>query len=308
MPEISVIVPVYNVEKYLPRCIESILAQTFQDFELILVDDGSPDHCPDICDEYAERDNRIVVIHQKNAGQSAARNAGIRKVLADNRSRWVVFVDSDDMVKPDYLKKLILCAESTGTKLAVCSFSLVSEADEPLPMNLVNPIPTDCLTATDVLNRLQKLNGWMWAVPWNKIYHCSLLSESFFPVGIDHEDEFIIAPLIWNAQKIGCTGEDLYVYTYMRKDSIMGAQLLKSKFDKMKVLFERCSFYESIGLNELIPYNKEGYLNLLKECKKEISRCQQKQIEYKKLWDARSRFLRIPGITMKDRIKWLLCR
>ena len=96
MPGISVIVPVYKVENFLHRCVDSILAQTFTDFELILVDDGSPDGCGEICDAYAREDSRIHVIHQKNGGLSAARNTGIDWVLENSDSRWLAFVDSDD--------------------------------------------------------------------------------------------------------------------------------------------------------------------------------------------------------------------
>ena len=102
---ISVIVPVYKVEKYLSRCIDSILAQTYTDFELILVDDGSPDNCGKICDGYAEKDNRVV-IHQGNGGISAARNAGIDWAFENSDSEWIAFIDSDDWVHPLYLECL----------------------------------------------------------------------------------------------------------------------------------------------------------------------------------------------------------
>ena len=102
MPEISIIVPVYKVEAYLQTCIDSILAQTFQDFELILVDDGSPDNCPVICDEAARKDPRVRVLHQQNAGISAARNAGL-KIAQGN---WLGFVDSDDFVAPEFYETL----------------------------------------------------------------------------------------------------------------------------------------------------------------------------------------------------------
>ncbi len=106
MSTVSIIVPVYKVEPYLRRCVDSILAQTFTDFELILVDDGSPDNCPAICDEYVEKDDRVHVIHQENGGLSAARNAGIDWAFANSNSQWLNFVDSDDWVHPEYLERL----------------------------------------------------------------------------------------------------------------------------------------------------------------------------------------------------------
>ena len=116
---ISVIVPVYGVENYLPACIDSILAQTHEDFQLILVDDGSPDRCGAICDEYAAKDSRIVVIHQENGGLSAARNTGIDWVFDNSESRWLNFIDSDDIVSPVYLETLYRCAAQNDADITV---------------------------------------------------------------------------------------------------------------------------------------------------------------------------------------------
>ena len=107
MPQISVIVPVYRVEAYLDRCVTSILNQTFRDLELILVDDGSPDNCGALCDAYGRADSRVRVIHQKNGGLSAARNAGIDWVFANSDSQWLTFIDSDDWVHPEMLRRLL---------------------------------------------------------------------------------------------------------------------------------------------------------------------------------------------------------
>jgi glycosyltransferase involved in cell wall biosynthesis len=116
-PEISIIVPVYQVEKYLNECIDSILAQTFTDFELILVDDGSPDNCPALCDAAAKRDSRVRVIHKQNGGVSTARNAGLDAA----QGNWIAFVDSDDTVEPEYLEKMHKAALETGADFAICS-------------------------------------------------------------------------------------------------------------------------------------------------------------------------------------------
>lgn len=118
MPTISVIVPVYKVEPYLNRCVDSILRQTYQDFELILVDDGSPDRCGEICDEYARQDSRIHVIHKENGGLSDARNAGIDWVEANSDSRWLIFADSDDWVHPELLARLLDAATAFDLKSA----------------------------------------------------------------------------------------------------------------------------------------------------------------------------------------------
>ena len=119
---ISIIVPVYKVEKYIHRCVDSILAQTFTDFELILVDDGSPDNCGIICDEYALKDNRIHVIHKENGGLSDARNAGIDWAFENSNSEWITFIDSDDWVHPKCLEALVRAAQIYGTEIAICNY------------------------------------------------------------------------------------------------------------------------------------------------------------------------------------------
>ena len=120
--EISIVVPVYKVEKYLHRCVDSLLNQSFTAFDLILVDDGSPDQCGQICDQYAERDKRIHVIHQYNRGLSAARNSGIDWSLSNSDSKWITFVDSDDWVHPQYLSLLYESALACKTDISVCAY------------------------------------------------------------------------------------------------------------------------------------------------------------------------------------------
>ena len=123
-PTISIIVPVYKTEAYLEKCVDSILAQTFRDFELLLIDDGSPDNCPALCEEAAARDPRIRVIHQKNAGLSAARNTGVEAA----RGEWIGFVDSDDSIAPEMYETLLTYAQRDGAQIAVCDYLLVTEA------------------------------------------------------------------------------------------------------------------------------------------------------------------------------------
>ena len=125
MAEISVIVPVYKVEKYIKRCIDSILIQTFQDFELILVDDGSPDKCSQICEKYAQRDERIVVLHRENGGLSAARNTGIDWTFLNSESKYITFIDSDDWIHPQYLDILYQAVINMKSPVSVVGFKRV---------------------------------------------------------------------------------------------------------------------------------------------------------------------------------------
>lgn len=126
-PTVSIIVPVYNVEKYLPACIDSILAQTFRDFELILVDDGSPDSCPALCDAAAEKDGRIRVIHQTNGGVSSARNFGLERAEGE----YIGFVDADDSVAPVYLEWLYEALDACSAPIAMCAYRYVQEGRKP---------------------------------------------------------------------------------------------------------------------------------------------------------------------------------
>ena len=131
MANISVIVPVYKVEEFLSRCVDSILCQSYPDFEVILVDDGSPDCSGQMCEDYARQDSRIHVIHQENGGLAAARNSGIDWTFAHSDSRWLAVVDSDDWVHPDFLKVLYETAEQTLCKISVCDFFLSSGENFP---------------------------------------------------------------------------------------------------------------------------------------------------------------------------------
>ncbi len=128
---ISVIVPVYNVEPYLKRCVDSILNQTYKDFELILVDDGSTDRSGEICDEYKKSDDRVKIMHKENAGISDARNKGIEEAFKSS-SEWITFVDSDDFIHPETFERLLSANVKNGTDLSICEFMSVSSCPPPV--------------------------------------------------------------------------------------------------------------------------------------------------------------------------------
>ena len=174
-PAISIIVPVYKTEAYLETCVDSILAQTFRDFELLLIDDGSPDNCPALCEEAAARDPRIRVIHQKNAGLSAARNTGVEAA----RGEWIGFVDSDDSIAPEMYETLLTYARRDGAQIAVCDYLLVTEAGEPLPSSYR-------LEEDKVLDRvgaLEQMNRGHFKVAWNGCTGGSSLKRCAFRWG-----------------------------------------------------------------------------------------------------------------------------
>lgn len=221
-PLLSIIVPVYKVENYLPKCIDSILAQTFTDFELILVDDGSPDDCPALCDATAEKDARVRVIHQKNGGLSAARNAGLDAA----RGAWIGFVDSDDYIEPEMYEVLYQAVQSTGADLALCDYAEVNEAGTPCPTMHVS-LSGGELTGQELLKRA---SGLMVQLAWNKLYRRAIFTQLRYPEGKLNEDLFLIPEVCLQIQKAVVVPKALYYYV-QRGGSIMSGNKTLRHFD-----------------------------------------------------------------------------
>ena len=253
MPEISVIVPVYKVEQFLHRCVESILRQSFYDFELILVDDGSPDNCGAVCDAYAAEDNRIHVIHQKNGGLSAARNSGIDYVMAHSDSHWLAFVDSDDWVHPDYLKVLRSTAQQTCCKISACGFFRTE--GEPFPAE--QDYSVHCLSADDYY--CGQMHGGVTAVAWNKLYHRSLFKKLRYPIGKLHEDEFTTYQAIYQTGKIGATPAQLYAY-YQNPEGIMRSQWNPRRMHVLEAFEQQIAFAQEQKNDRLLRKITEQYI------------------------------------------------
>lgn len=253
MPEISVIVPVYKVEKFLHRCVDSILNQTFRDFELILVDDGSPDNCGKICDAYAARDSRIHVIHQKNGGLSAARNTGIDWVMAESHSHWLAFVDSDDWVHPQFLQQLYSAAEQTLCKISVCGF-FRTEGDS-LPEG--EDFSIQRMSADDYYCGL--LHEGSTAVAWNKLYHRSLFKKLRYPIGKLHEDEFTTYKAVYQAGSISVTPARLYAY-YQNPEGIMRSDWNPRRMHVLEAVEQQIAFAQQQGNDRLLKKAVEQYI------------------------------------------------
>lgn len=224
---ISVIVPIYRVEKYLPACIDSILNQTFTDFELILVDDGSPDRCPEICDETAKRDARVRVIHQANAGLSAARNAGIEAA----HGAWLSFVDSDDYIAPQFYEKLYQTAQRTDADCVMCSVQNVDESGKPIDSALMR-VADEVKTGQEVLRKIGRDDVTPYLTAWNKLYRRKLFNTLRYPAGRQNEDVFVFAELFCQVQRAVCVAEPLYFYR-KRIGSIMNSVVTLRNLDEM---------------------------------------------------------------------------
>lgn len=211
-PLISVVVPVYKVEPYLEKCVESILAQTYSNLEVILVDDGSPDNCGKICDQLQQKDPRIVVIHKSNGGLSSARNAGIEIAHGE----YIGFVDSDDSIEPDMYEKLYQAIQSDETELAVCAVNYVYEDGKILTKPGLGKNATFNFHEAMIEMNLHRLFDM---ATWSKLYHRDLFEGLRFPMGKLSEDYYVMFRILDRAQKISYV--DAYCYNYLqRKNSV----------------------------------------------------------------------------------------
>lgn len=256
MSEISVIVPVYKVEPYIRRCIDSILSQTFTDFELILVDDGSPDNCPAICNEYALRDERIHVIHQENGGLSAARNAGIDYVFTSSNSEWISFVDSDDWIDKHYLEYLYRGACSSNVGISSCSYTVVSDVQN-------NQIKSSDLQYALCTPEAYYVNNRVNAiVAWGKLYNKTLFYSLRYPVGRINEDEFLTYRLLFSEAKIAVIDNGLYMY-YQNPNGIMNSKWSPKRLDVLDAFEEQKQFFYDNGF--FLAYNQclKSYIGAL---------------------------------------------
>ena len=204
--KLSIIVPVYQVEAHIDECITSILDQTFRDFELILVDDGSLDRCPAICDVYAQKDSRIRVIHQKNQGLSAARNTGLQAARGD----YIGFVDSDDFIEASMYEKLLDNLEREKADISVCGRYKVwgdkkIQEQKSNVYKVMDSAPALALMNTNVL-------GYFDVAAWDKIYKRSCFKGIEFPEGKLCEDWFVMYKLFFNAHRIVYDSIPLYNY------------------------------------------------------------------------------------------------
>ena len=213
-PKISVIVPVYNVEQYLSRCINSILAQTFTDFELLLIDDGSTDNSGRICDECAKKDNRIRVFHKENGGVSSARNLGLRKAIGE----FICFCDSDDQMKDCYLQTLISIEEKTDADMVVGSLSFYV-VNTKRRLSFILKEKTYSRDELGLLLCDLREKGSL-GVPWNKLFKASIIKKYHvsFDITLDsYEDEVFNLEYLQHANKVATT--HIIVYDYILRSS-----------------------------------------------------------------------------------------
>lgn len=239
--KIYVIVPVYRVEAYLDRCITSILNQTYTNWELVLVDDGSPDNCPAICDRYAAEYDNITVIHQENGGLSAARNTGIdyAQRTSDPAKNWITFIDSDDFVHPKYLEYLYRAAAEIGADIASCAYVKTDSSNIP---TLAEIDARQCVTPEEFW-RMDRTNA---LIACAKLYRLSRLTGIQFPVGKLHEDEFTTYRILFRCGSVAILRAPLYCY-YFNSASITHAEWTPRRLDGLEALEAQVDFFRENG-------------------------------------------------------------
>lgn len=236
-PLISVIVPIYNVEKYLARCFDSIVNQTYKNLEIILVDDGSPDRCPQMCDDYAEKDSRIKVVHKKNGGLSDARNAG----MAVSTGEYISFIDSDDYVSDDFFECLLDVMNKENSDIAECSVVKFYEGNHFDEFN--DDLLEKTYDAQDAMSALIAENPFHQHV-WNKLYKTELVKDIPYAVDKLNEDEFWTYQVFGRANKVSKLNKTMYYY-FQRNSSIMGVGYNIRRLDALEGKANRQKYIEN---------------------------------------------------------------
>ena len=245
LPLISVIVPVYNVEPYLAHCLDSIIAQTYRNLEIIIIDDGSPDRCPIIVEEYAKKDRRICLVHQENAGLSESRNVGMRL----SHGSFLSFIDSDDFIDPDYYETLYRILYSNNADISICNkriidFTVVRMFPPPdIPEGVTLFSGSEALT--ELIN-----DKWLNNFVWDKLFKRELFDGIEFPKDRTFEDIAIMHKIFYRAKTVVITNETKYNYTY-RKNSITNFRTICNQYNCFLSHVERVSFLENVNRRDL---------------------------------------------------------
>lgn len=239
MPLISVIVPVYNAELYLRDCIESIIVQTFSDYEIILVNDGSTDSSGNICEEYAQKDTRIMVYHQENCGQAVARNYAISKA----KGKWITFLDSDDLLHPQMLEYLYKSVKMTGAQMAMCKYVENKERPQFFSEDLEFSTTNHFINEDNLLKIVESC--FYWTV-WAKLIKKEIVQKDMFQAGRIYEDNAVAGKWFISAQMVSEVPLPMYFY----RDNDAGttkSEFSEKKLDWLWALEEQMKYYYRIG-------------------------------------------------------------
>ena len=243
---ISIIVPVYKVERYLEKCIKSLINQTYQNIEIILVDDGSTDNCPQICDDFATKDKRIRVIHKANGGLSSARNVGLDAA----KGEYISFIDSDDYVAADMIERAYSAMVAQDAELCIFGIKWIYENGTAYDKVVPSPICDETLTKSQALDKLCRSDYFYYVTAQNKMYKRTIFNNIRFPEGKIHEDEFTVHHIFDSCLKIVSIKEELYYYV-QRENSIMHSGFSIKRVDGVYAFLDRCNYSKRKNLKKL---------------------------------------------------------
>lgn len=277
---ISVVVPIYKVEKYLKRCVNSIIDQTYKNLEIILVDDESPDRCAEICDEFAGKDSRIVVIHQKNKGLSGARNAGIDIAQGE----YIAFVDSDDFIAEDFIESLYNAIKTADCEIAICKYEYVKgDVMTQSKKNInsgVEGLKDNIYSGPQLIANMYIPDGAFYVVAWNKLYKRALFDDIRYPEQRIHEDEATTYKLYYKAEKGVFVDRYLYGY-FVEGESITRKEFNLKRLDWEWAVHERLRFLEQKKFYDLLGVAAKAYadgvIDLYFQCREQLSNSYEEQ-------------------------------
>lgn len=256
LPLVSVIVPCYKVEKYLPACINSIICQTYENLEIILVDDGSPDRCGEICDKYAKEDERVKVIHKSNGGLSDARNAAINIAIGD----YFVFVDSDDFLASDHIEELLYLVKKYNSEISVTQWQDYYDGEEIHIKKRKGGKREICFnTPQEAVTSMYYQEEFDNSV-WGKMYHRDLFNTLRFPKGLVFEDDYLVYQLMFQCQRVAYSNKITYYYL-LRSDSIEGAQMNTNKIDSALAVLSSLEIEHWDLTSQVLPAYRSRYLS-----------------------------------------------
>lgn len=240
---VSIIIPIYKVETYLDRCVQSVVNQTYKNLEIILVDDGSPDNCPALCDEWAKKDSRIKVIHKKNGGLSDARNHGLDAA----NGKYISFIDSDDYVAEHMVEKLYNTIKADKSDMAITNYLCFDDEGSEFSYENKLPIPDDIIDKNEAFKKLFGDYHWHYVIACCKLYKSFLFDNFRFPYGKLHEDLHTTHLVFDKCKLISLVHEPLYFY-YQNSNSITHSYSIK-RLDAVDAYISRFDFF----------YQKQNY-------------------------------------------------
>lgn len=246
---VSIIVPVYNVENYIEKCIKSILTQSYKNIEILLIDDGSKDASGDICDKLAETDSRIRVFHQENSGVSVTRNKG----LDEANGEYIAFVDSDDIVSSNYVEILLRACISNNAKMSQCNHERFEDENEIHYFNGKADGNISIVSGRDICKKIYSTEGVNATVLWNKMYHASLFKGLRFPVGKIHEDLYLSYRVYYGVERVATVPYILYHYR-VTPESITQKTFSKKNLFYLDAVQSQVEFYDE--MNDIELYEK----------------------------------------------------